>query len=422
MLGAMRILICGINFLPEPVGIGKYTGEMALWLAARGHTVRAISAPPYYPDWRVAPGYSGAKYARDTVGGVELIRAPLWVPKQPRGLTSLLHLGSFAATSAPLVAAQLAWKPDAVFAVAPALFCAPAGLALARATGALSCLHIQDFEIDAAFDLGLIRNRSAESLARGAEAKLFGAFDWVSTISPRMLERLEQKGVPPERCVLFPNWVDCDQIYRMSEPSPYRAELNVAADTTIVMYSGALGEKQGIEIIIEAAQLLRDNPKLLFVVGGAGPAFRRFQSLSAHLPNIRCLGLAPVEALNAWLNVADIHLVPQRADVADLVMPSKLTGMLASGRPIVATAAEGTQVAELVKRCGRVVAPGATRDLVAELVALADKPRVRERLGKAARDIAEGELAKDKVLAQFEIHLAEAVERHRAARRRGGVH
>src|SRR5438445_12893804 len=127
----MRILIHGINFHPEPVGTGKYTGEMAAWLASRGHEVRVVTAPPFNPQWRVAPEYTAWKYSKEPVfrngrseslsdqgtapDQMTVFRCPLWVPKNPRGIKRLLHLASFALTSLPAMIWQLPWRPDIVF-------------------------------------------------------------------------------------------------------------------------------------------------------------------------------------------------------------------------------------------------------------------------------------------------------------------
>jgi colanic acid biosynthesis glycosyl transferase WcaI len=87
----MKILLYGINFAPELTGIGKYTGELAAWLAARGHDVRVVTAPPYYPAWAVSPGYSGSAYRTEQWQGVHVVRCPLWVPRQPGGAKRRLH-------------------------------------------------------------------------------------------------------------------------------------------------------------------------------------------------------------------------------------------------------------------------------------------------------------------------------------------
>src|SRR5689334_15562358 len=111
----MRLLIYGLNHAPEPTGIGKYTGEMVAWLAGRGHDVRVIAAPPYYPAWRIAEGSSGWLWRGERRDGARVVRCPLYVPQRPSGKTRLLHLASFAATSLPVALAQaVAWRPQLV--------------------------------------------------------------------------------------------------------------------------------------------------------------------------------------------------------------------------------------------------------------------------------------------------------------------
>jgi len=148
----VRLLLYGINFSPELVGIGKYSGELASWLAEQGDEVRVITAPPYYPAWRVQAPYSGWHYQREEGRVSAVLRCPLWVPAKPSGLTHILHLLSFALSSFIPVLWQATWRPDIVLVIEPPFFCAPAAWLTARLCGAKACLHVQDFEVDAAFD------------------------------------------------------------------------------------------------------------------------------------------------------------------------------------------------------------------------------------------------------------------------------
>jgi colanic acid biosynthesis glycosyl transferase WcaI len=140
----MKILIHGINYAPEIVGTGKYTGELGPWLAARGHEVRVVTAPPYYPAWRVEHGYSARQYRCERIAGVDVWRCPVWVPDKPSAFKRLLHLASFAACSSPVMLRQALWRPDAVVLIEPTLFCAPAAWLTARLCAASGWLHIQD--------------------------------------------------------------------------------------------------------------------------------------------------------------------------------------------------------------------------------------------------------------------------------------
>ncbi|AWN17516.1 glycosyltransferase WbuB [Salinisphaera sp. LB1] len=408
----MRILIHGINFAPELTGIGKYTGEMARWLAREGHEVRVVTAPPYYPDWRIGNDYSAVRYLRQAYpsgcGEMTMYRCPLWVPASPSGGKRLVHLASFAASSLPVMLAQVRWRPDLVLVIAPTLFCAPMAALVARVAGAKSWLHIQDFEVDAAFGLGMLQSTQARRWFLGAESQLLRRFDRVSTISDRMMDRLADKGVPTSRRVLFRNWTDTKAIYPLAAPSGFRDELDIADDSRVVLYAGNLGEKQGLDVLIDAARRTACDESIIWVIAGAGSARVKLEARSVDLPNVRWLPLQPMEKLNELLNLADIHVLPQRADAADLVMPSKLTGMLASGRPVVATAAEGTQVASIVSECGICVPPEDADALAKALSELADDGKRRYALGAKARHYAERHLGYEQIMRNFEFE-AEAL-------------
>ncbi len=400
----MRILIYSINYFPELTGIGKYNGEMAEWLANHGHEVVIVTAPPYYPWWQVQQPYRSWIYRTELINKVKVHRCPLWVPRQPTGVKRLLHLFSFALTSIPLLLIQLFKRPDIIVVLEPTLFCAPAALGLARLSGARTWLHVQDFEVDAALGLGLVKAKAAGRTAAKIERWLMYGFDRISTISDSMLERLVTKGIMQEKTVLLPNWVDAHDIFPLPKASIYRAELGIEDDKCVALYSGNMGEKQGLEILLAAARSLQAESRLLFVLCGAGAARERLIQIGAGLHNVRWLPLQPAEKLNELLNLADVHLLPQRADAADLVMPSKLLGMLASGRPVLATAHPGTQLAKMVSSCGKVVEPGNAQGVAQGLLEFLHAPQERERLGMEARKAAQA-WDKSSVLRGFENQM-----------------
>jgi colanic acid biosynthesis glycosyl transferase WcaI len=406
----MRLLLLGINYAPELTGIGKYTSEMAEWLTAHGHAVQVVTAPPYYPAWRIGEGYSAWRYQRELLAGVCVWRCPLWVPLEQSGLKRVLHLASFALSTLPIVLWQgLKWRPDVVWVAEPAFFSTVGAWLAARLGGSRAWLHVQDFEIDAAFDLGLLPPGWLRRNIAVLERWIMRRFDRVSTISERMLEQLETKGVEVPRRFLFPNWVDTELIHPLCDPSPLRAELHLPPDAIVALYAGNMGEKQGLEIVIEAARALSDQRTIRFVLCGDGAARARLRRLADGLANVCFLPLQPGDRLNALLNLADIHLLPQRADAADLVMPSKLAGMLASGRPVVTTAHRCTQIARAVTGCGIVTPPGESETFAQAILHLATHPAERIRLGQAARAFALAHWRREEILRRFE----EEVERLR---------
>ncbi|GGA57359.1 glycosyltransferase WbuB [Edaphobacter acidisoli] len=412
----MRILIYGLNYAPELTGIGKYTGEMAAWLAARGHEVRVVAAPPYYPAWSVREDYRARPYRVEREPGAPTVfRAPLYVPAKPTGVKRVAHLASFLLASLPAMLRQLFWKPEVVFTVEPTFFCAPLALAAATATGAASWLHVQDFEVDAAFDLGLLPAKGfTHDLALGLERAFTLGFSRVSSISAKMIERAASKGVPGDRIRLFPNWVDVDAVFPQ-DPSignVFLRELGLEGKI-VLLYSGNMGAKQGLELLAPLARSLEPDPRVHFVFCGDGAFRPQLEGLVAGRPNVTLLPLQPFERLNDLLNAADIHLLPQRAGAADLVMPSKLTGMLSSGRPVIATADAGTQVAHVVEgsgpdeACGLVVPAEDSAALHAAVALLVENAALRQRLGANARAYAVEHLGRDQVLEAFERELQE---------------
>src|ERR1700730_16412871 len=381
----MRILIYSTNFAPEPTGIGKYSGEMAAWLADHGHEVRVVAAPPYYPAWRMDRKYIWPPFRREQWRGVDVWRAPLWVPKSPGGFARIMHLLSFAITSFPVMMWQVLWRPDLVLTVAPAFVCAPAALLTARLSRAKSWLHLQDFEIDVAFGLGLLKGRFLQRIVLRVERSILRRFDTVSTISGRMIERLLTKGVVPERTRYFPNWVDLSRPRQGPARGMYRADLGIPSDAVVALFSCSLGGKQGLMVIPAAASLLRNRSNIVFVVCGDGVMKSDLESAVAGLPNVRMLPLQPVARLSELLGMADMHLLRQSPDAADLVLPSKLSGMLASGRPVIATCRAGTELSEIVSQCGLVVGPQDSAALARAISSLADDGTMRAELGRRAR-------------------------------------
>lgn len=404
----MKILFYGLNYAPELTGIGKFSGETGAFLAAAGHDVRVITTPPYYPEWRVRPEYRTRWWRRESRAGVRVTRCPFYVPRRPTGRSRMIHLASFALSSMwPALWSGLTWRPDVVVTVEPTALAQPMALLAAGLGGARTWLHVQDLEFDAAFALGVVGKEGglASRMAYGFERHFLRRFDRVSTITPNMAGRLMEKGAAPDRMVQFPNWVDCTEIHPLDGPSPLRAELGVPADATVALYAGNIGEKQGLEVVIEAARRTAATPGLTWLICGDGAARPRLEAAAAGLPNLRFGPLQPAARLNDLLNVADIHLLPQRAGAADLVMPSKLGGMLASGRPVVASASEGTQVFGAVTGCGRITDPGDAAGFADAVAALAADPSARQAAGTAARQRALADWDRTAILTRFERDL-----------------
>lgn len=412
----MKILLHGLNYAPEKIGIAVYSTGMAQALSEMGHEVRVVAGRPYYPDWRQLDGQGGLAFSRTSENGVSVLRVPHYIPRRPSGVRRLLHHASFALSSAaPLCWTALRWRPDVVVAVAPSMLAAPIAAMAAQIAGAPSWLHVQDLELDAAVATGLLRPGRAMRVARAVEKAIVRRFSVVSSISEAMCRRLGEKGA--RKTELFRNWADLPD-----QPTPPATPATWQIDTPhVALYSGAVGNKQGIEIILEAARLLTRRDDLTLVVCASGPGRERLEAQDIGLPNLRFLDLQPADRLGDLLSLATVHLLPQLAEAADLVLPSKLTNMLASGRPTVATAAPGTALAAEIADCGIVTPPGDAAAFATAIERLLDDEPLRRQLSENARQRARTHWDKSSGLQAFERQLRRLVAgRQRPGRRTAG--
>jgi colanic acid biosynthesis glycosyl transferase WcaI len=406
----MKLLLLSMNFSPELTGIGKYSGEMADDLGARGHEVVVVCAPPHYPAWRVGSGHVAHRYSADrSTPGVTVYRCPIWVPERPTGLRRLLHQASFALCCLPvLMWLALFWRPAVVLAVAPSTFCAPLAWLAARVAGAKAWLHVQDLELDAAFKMGLLRGKRLQRACLLAERTLFGAFDRVSTISRRMLRQLACKGVMLERGSLLPNWVDLasiDPSRQHEAAAALRGSLGITPGQKVVLFSGTMNRKQGLGVLVDAARRLQHRDDVVMLLCGEGEVRPGLEAAAAGLPQVRFMNLRPAHELGALLTLADVHLLPQVRDAADLVLPSKLGGMLASGRAVIAGVDPGSEIAGLVRHCGLRVEPECAAGFAAAIEALCDDEASRLQMGRAARQLAMARLGRQPLMDELDLEL-----------------
>jgi colanic acid biosynthesis glycosyl transferase WcaI len=319
-----------------------------------------------------------------------------------------LHSLSFAVSSLPVLIREAHRRPDVVFVIEPSFLNAMCSLVVARAFGLPCWFHIQDLELDIAFELGQFRQKGLRSMLRRLESWALRRFDVVSTISGRMIDRLESKGLERSRIVHFPNWVDTSWIHP-AKSNGFRRALGVDEGKVVALYSGTLGPKQGLELVLGAARDLSSEKEIQFIVCGEGSQLASLRRSAQGLSNVLFIPLQPLERLNDLLNIADIHILPQRPEVADLVMPSKLLGMAASGRPVVAVAGPDTEVFRAVRRFGIVVPPEDPSAFAGAIRQLAGNQALRAKLGALARQYALERFGRDRILSEFEESLVKRI-------------
>jgi colanic acid biosynthesis glycosyl transferase WcaI len=400
----MKLIINSLNYSPELTGIGKYNGEMCPELVKRGVEVNAIVAPPYYPEWEVHSGYSQWLFKQQMDNGVKVTRCPLYVPKNVTTVKRLVHLCSFAFTSGLALMSKVFSKPDVIVIVQPTLFCAPIALLVAKVTGAKSIMHVQDYEIDAMFGLGMMGDGKATKFVKGVESWLMKRFDAISTISYSMIENAKAKGVDENKIIHFPNWSDTEFVTPQTCGNALKAEWGFEPNDKVILYAGNIGNKQGLEIVLEAAKHFASNPELKFVLVGAGTYVETLKQLATEqsLLNVYFKPLQPWEKVPQMLALASIHLVVQKKGAADAVLPSKLTNILSAGGHALVTAEQHTELGKIADNHPGIftcVEPENTEAFIGGINQLLEQNAVSHNL--VAREFAEQYLAKDKILDQF---------------------
>ena len=404
-----RILVIGINYSPEPTGIGRYTGDMGAWLSEQGHHVEVVTARPYYPQWKVMGRGRKWFFEKESISGVDVLRCPLYVPSDPTALRRILQDLSFFLSSMAAVTwfLLIGKRFDTVVSVTPSLLSALSGRWYRFwRRDARSVVRVMDLQADAAGELGMIKSSWLMRIVLGVESLVLKKADWVCPITPAMQRMVVRKGVDRSKTFVFPLWVDFDRVWPR-EPDPDLMEsLGLPADRKVVMYSGAVGEKQGLEVIVEMALAVREEmPELLFVVCGSGPYTEALKALSERkgTDNLKFLEIQPEDVFIQLLNRAWLHLVVQRMTKTESYLPSKLMNIMAVGGLSLVTAFPGTTLHSIVhdNQAGMLVSEPDAEPMVRTLRLLMENPAEVGRLKGNALRYARRNLGRDPILREW---------------------
>jgi colanic acid biosynthesis glycosyl transferase WcaI len=400
----MRILIYGINYSPELTGIGKYTGEMAEWLADNKYDVSVITAMPYYPEWRIHDDYKGKLWFKEVKNKVTVYRCPLYVPSEVTSVKRIIHEFSFLASSSfRWIRLLFRKRVDLIICVNPPFHLGIYPYLYSKLKKTTIVTHIQDLQVDAAKGLNMLSNNFALKFMFKLEGFLLRRSDYVSTLTDGMKQKILDKDIPSEKIRLLPNWVDLDKIKTLDKEHSLRQPFNIPMEDFVILYSGSIGKKQGLDLLLNVAEKYVDNKKLHFIIVGSGAELSNLKNLASakKLENVRFYPLQPYDLLPALLATADLHLVLQKKGASDLVMPSKLTGILAAGGCSVVSAERGSSLYSVIheNQIGFICEPESEAAL-ADTIDLALKSDIK-RIKLNARVYAEKHLSKDSILKSF---------------------
>jgi colanic acid biosynthesis glycosyl transferase WcaI len=406
----MKISVFGLNYLPESTSIGPYTAELAEHLRDRGHDVRVITGFPSAPNWKIWNGYQKRKFMREVINGVRVFRTYLYVPKNPRKSASRILFDSVFAISA-LAGIFVRLRPDLIVVVSPPLQLAITGRLLAALSRARLFLHIQDLVPDAAVATGALREGSiAWKLGRALEMWAYRGATGIGVICEGMRRNLLAKGVPRTKVKTFPDYIDPKFIQPIQqEDNGFRPKLGIPGDAFLVMYSGSVSGKQGLETYVEAAATFETDQKVVCCLIGDGANLNDLKTLAAarSMKRFIFLPLQPRESLAAQLSAADVLVITQRKLVTDIVFPGKLLYYMAAGTAILAAVNQESETGRFIRehQVGMVVPPEDASAFAESLRWMREHPEQRREFGRNGRRVIETQFDRSLVLERFGSHL-----------------
>jgi len=346
----MRILYLSQYFPPEAGATQTRAYEMSRALVQAGHQVTMLAEFPNHPSGIIPPAYRGKRYERVMMEGIDVLR--VWVRASPeKNFRSRMLFYVSYMFSAILAGLFLARQPyDLILATSPPLFAGAAGLVLSYLRRMPLVFEVRDVWPAAAVALGELRSPAAIRLATRLEEACYRRAARIIVVTRGMHEELTQRGVEPGKLVLIPNGANTELFhYDPAARQALREELGLEK-RCVAMYAGIFGIAQGLETVLQAAQALRDDPDIYFILVGDGPQRASLIRLAEEmqLDNLLILPEQSRESIPAYLSAADVALIPLRKiPLFQMAVPSKLFDAWACERPVIcAVEGEAQQVVQ----------------------------------------------------------------------------
>lgn len=399
-----RILFINRSYWPDNEATGQLLTELTEDLSSQ-FDVSVIAGHPNVN----ATGEVYHWLRHQERNGVRILRVPhLRLPKHSligRGLNFITFL------VAALLRGLLIRRQDIIVVESDPFLLPYIGWGLRLRHGAKFLIYLQDIHPHLGVAIGHLKDSFlTKSLGRSLRW-LYRRADRVVVLSEDMRRTLLSDGIKPASCAIVPNWTDAKQVHPSMGSNQFRQDAGIPESTFLVMYSGNLGITQQLDVLLEAAEQLRGEPNLLFAFIGSGSAKSRLEDFvrDKQLSNVRFFPYQPKETLGSSLSAADLHVISVHPNALDYLMPSKLYGIMAAARPILAVVRPTSHLARIIEagQIGTIVPPGDSNAIAAAIrAARCDRNRL-ELQGKEARRLVETEYDRPVVTPQFAQLLQE---------------
>ncbi len=402
-----KITIVSLNFYPEDTAVGLYSTQLAEYLVKNNFEVQVITGFPYYPMWKIADDYKDKPtHFVEKYKGINIIRYKQYIPKNPTFFKRILLLLDFSFGS--YRNASKIKETDLVFTVVPFTSSILVGNKIAKRNNAKHWVHIQDFEFDAAAETDLVGNKKLIfKFLFWLEEKILLKPDVLSTISHAMLRKLQSK-TKNKKTLLLPNWVDINTI----NPEKAKQHPYLNSDKFKILYSGNIGEKQDWNLFLEIAKNIKD-PQIEFIVVGNGAKKDWLVKEIESLENVIYYPPVPYKELSDLLCNADLHILFQKNNVVDTVMPSKILGMMASAKPSIISGNKDSEVRKIINSSqgGYYFSNHEKEEIIKHLLFLKNKQEKAVQLGKNAREFVKNNFGSQQILSEFKKHIEKMIEK-----------
>jgi colanic acid biosynthesis glycosyl transferase WcaI len=406
-MGNMRVLVLHQHYWPEIAATAQILTDLCEELARAGHDVTVVTAQPSY---RAAEGLLSACAKREERSGVRIRRVWSYVPPRRSISRRLIHYVTFFFAS--LIAALREPRPDVVLVMStPPLLLGVSGALLRVLKRVPFVYSVQDLYPDVAIALGILKAGRLTDAVDAVARKLYRAAAHVVALSPAMAEKIVAKGVAPARVRVIPNWADTDAVRPYPRENAFAREHGLTG-RFVVQYSGNVGLTQGLEQLLDVAVQLADEPVLFAIIGdgNARPALEE-AARRRKLPNVKFIPPQPRERLPEVLASCDVGLVTMKRGVANDLVPSKLYGIMAAGRPVLASVELDSEVARVLRahRCGVLVDAENPAALASSIREMLNNPDELGEMGEAGRASCSSFYSRTACAAQYESVLREVV-------------
>ncbi|QQS45836.1 MAG: glycosyltransferase family 4 protein [Acidobacteriota bacterium] len=408
----MKVLIVSLYYDPDLCQAnGPIIRALCNDLTDAGHEVTVLTSFPHYNCRAVWPEYRRKLFQRDRVGKVRVIRSYIYVPRTRSIFGRILNYLSFNVTST--LAGLFTGRQDIIFVMSPPLTVGLTGFLLGLIKRIPYCYNLQDIWPEAAVRLGILRHPGVIRFFERLEKFIYRRSRRVFAISEEFKQNLIAKGIPQSKIEVIPNFVDTAFIRQLERDNPFSIE-NGLTDKFVALYAGNIGLSQGIEVILEAAEELRDREDILFLVVGQG--IRRdgvvAEAARRGLRNIRFLPLQPEKDV-PWLYAScDVALIPLKRDVTQTSLPCKTYSIMAGARAFIASVDEGSHVWRLAEHvgCGVCVGPEDGSALARAILKMKDNPQLASQMGLRGRRFVETHFSREANTTRYRVALEAIAE------------